>query len=400
MRAACRVLVTDGDERAALAVTRALGLHHVDVIVGCETERSLAGTSKYCTRSFAYPSPYTSPSSYVECLLDTVRSERVEAVFPISDIAMHVIGPTKAEFEKYTAMPVPDYDMFESISDKYGLMRQAMALGIPVPKTIFIPEGKIDSVLDQIDAFPVVVKPGCSLVKHGNGWQKTSVQYANNSDDLVDLYRRHQYLRGPSLIQRRVVGQGKGLFVLMKRGVPLGMFAHRRLREKPPSGGVSVLRESIPLDKGLTDPALRLLQMASWHGVAMVEFKEDQLTRVPLLMEVNGRFWGSLQLAIDAGIDFPWLLLEMIKGHHVNVPENSYRCGVKSRWLLGDVDHLLMRLFKSDKTLNLPAGHSTKWGCVTDFVRSFNHQTLNEIERTKDFGPVLFEWKRYMGSLI
>ncbi len=80
----------------------------------------------------------------------------------------------------------------------------------------------------------------------------------------------------------------------------------------------------------------------------MVEFKEDQSSRVPLLMEVNGRFWGSLQLAIDAGIDFPWLLLQMAKGQHVNVPENSYRCGVKSRWLLGDLDHLLMRLFKSD----------------------------------------------------
>src|SRR5688572_3938931 len=162
----------------------------------------------------------------------------------MSDIAMHVIGPNKAEFEKYTAMPTADYKVFESISDKYGLTRQAMALGIPVPETIFVPDGKISDVLDQIVSFPVVVKPGCSLVKHKDGWQKTSVRYANNSDDLIDLYRRYQYLQRPSLIQRRVVGQGQGLFVLMKEGVSLGMFAHRRLREKPPSGGVSVLRES------------------------------------------------------------------------------------------------------------------------------------------------------------
>ena len=397
MRAAHRVLVTDGDERAALAVTRALGQHHVEVIVGSETDRSLAAASKYCTRSFAYPSPYTSASSYVECLLDTVRSERVEAVFPISDIAMHVIGPKKAEFEKYTAMPTPDYEMFESISDKYGLMRQAMALGIPVPETIFVPDGKVDSVLDQIASFPVVVKPGCSLVKHKDGWQKTSVQYADNSDDLIDLYRRHQYLQGPSLIQRRVVGQGKGLFVLMKQGVPLGMFAHRRLREKPPSGGVSVLRESIPLDKVLTDPALRLLQRANWHGVAMVEFKEDQSSRVPLLMEVNGRFWGSLQLAIDAGIDFPWLLLQMAKGQHVSVPENSYRCGVKSRWLLGDLDHLLMRLFKSEATLKLPPGSSSRWRCLLDFAGFANRDTFYEIERFNDMGPVVYELKQYVG---
>lgn len=397
MRAAHRVLITDGDERATLAVARALGRHHVEVIVGSETDRSLAAASKYCTRSFVYPSPYTSASSYVQCLLDTVRSERVEAVFPMSDIAMHVIGPKKAEFEKYAAMPTPDYKMFESISDKYGLMRQAMALEIPVPETIFVPDGKIDRVLDQIASFPVVVKPGCSLVKHKDGWQKTSVHYADNSDDLIDLYRRHQYLQGPSLIQRRVVGQGKGLFVLMKEGIPLGMFAHRRLREKPPSGGVSVLRESIPLDKVLTDPALRLLQRANWHGVAMVEFKEDQTSQVPLLMEVNGRFWGSLQLAIDAGINFPWLLLQMAKGQHVNVPENSYRSGVKSRWLLGDLDHLLMRLFKSEATLNLPPGSSSKWRCLLDFARFVNRDTFYEIERFDDMGPVVYELKRYVG---
>ena len=172
MRVAYRVLVTDGDERAALAVTRALGRHQVEVIVGAEKDRSLAAASKYCTRSFAYPSPYTNASSYVECLLDTVRSERVEAVFPISDIAMHVIGPKKAEFEKYTAMPTPDYEMFESISDKYGLMEQAMALEIRVPETLFVPAGKVDSVLDRIVSFPVVVKPGCSLVKHEDGGRR------------------------------------------------------------------------------------------------------------------------------------------------------------------------------------------------------------------------------------
>ena len=400
MRAAHRVLITDGDERVALAVTRALGQHHVEVIVGSETDRSLAAASKYCTRSFTYPSPYTSASSYVQCLLNTVRSERVEAVFPMSDIAMHVIGPQKAEFEKYTVVPIPDYKMFESLSDKYGLMRQAMALGIPVPETIFVPDGKVDGILDQIASFPVVVKPGCSLVKHKDGWQKTSVQYADNADHLIDLYRRHQYLQGPSLIQRRVVGQGKGLFVLMQHGVPLGMFAHRRLREKPPSGGVSVLRESIPLGKELIDPALRLLQQVHWHGVAMVEFKEEQTSQVPLLMEVNGRFWGSLQLAIDAGMNFPWLLLQMAKGQRVSVPENSYRCGVKSRWLLGDLDHLLMRTFKPPNILNLAPGYPSRWTCLVDFVCSFGWTTSNEIERSTDPRPAFKEWRRYLGDLI
>ena len=176
------------------------------------------------------------------------------------------------------------------------------------------------------------------------------------------------------------------------------MFAHKRLREKPPSGGVSVLRESIPLAKELTDSALRLLQQFHWHGVAMVEFKEDQLVALAAAHGSERAILGVSPAGNRCRYRLPWLLLRMAKGQDVRVSENNYQCGVKSRWLLGDLDHLLMRLFKSDETLNLPPGHSTKWGCLIDFAQSFNHQTLNEIERMKDFGPLLLEWKRYMGK--
>jgi hypothetical protein len=83
----------------------------------------------------------------------------------------------------------------------------------------------------------------------------------------------------------------------------------------------------------------------------------------------------------------------------VSVPENSYRCGVKSRWLLGDLDHLLMRLFKSEAILNLPPGSSSKWECVRDFARFLNKDTFCEIERFHDMGPVVYELKRYVGYI-
>ena len=81
------------------------------------------------------------------------------------------------------------------------------------------------------------------------------------------------------------------------------VFAHRRLREKPPSGGVSVYRESVAPDPSLVARAAALLAGLGWRGVAMVEMKTDARTGTPYLMEVNGRFWGSLQLAVDAGVD-------------------------------------------------------------------------------------------------
>jgi len=391
-----RVLVTDGNERAALAVTRALGREAVEVIVGAEAKRSLAGASRYCRESFSYPSPYQDPQGFVNALVDVVHKQRVDALFPVSDIAMHVIGPEKTRFAGYTHIPTPEAETFRDISDKYRLMQQAEAQGVPIPETIFVPDGQLDSILEQVREFPVVVKPGCSLVQEGEQWRKTSVCYAESRDALTRVYKEKPYLRNPSLIQQRVVGEGQGLFVLMNEGFPLGMFAHRRLRERPPSGGVSVLRESIALPKAMVDATLKLLQRAKWHGVAMVEFKVDAVSRRPLLMEINGRFWGSLQLAIDAGVNFPLRLLNMAMGKVEVLPENGYRIGVKSRWLLGDLDQLVMRMRNNDRLLNLPPDAPSRLQALRSFCRFFERDMFYEVERLNDLGPSRFELMRYL----
>lgn len=391
-----RVLITDGNERAALAVTRALGREQVEVVVSAETQRSLAGSSRYCSRSFVYPSPYQDPEGFVATLLEIIRNHAVDALFPISDIAMHVIGPERAQFERYTRMPSPPAEVFQEISNKYRLMQRAESDGVGIPETIFVPDGNLEEIIDAITVFPVVVKPGCSLVKDDRQWKKTSVSYAESRDELLRLYHDKAYLRSPSLIQQRVIGEGQGLFVLMQEGTPLGMFAHRRLRERPPSGGVSVLRESIALPKAMVEATLKLLQPVKWHGIAMVEFKVDTSSQRPLLMEINGRFWGSLQLAVDAGVNFPFLLLNMAMGKAETLPENGYRIGVKSRWLLGDLDQLVMRLRKSDRDLNLPPGAPSKFQSVMSFCRFFERDMFYEVEDLDDLGPSRFEIMRYV----
>jgi len=395
-----RVLITDGNERSALAVTRAFGLQQLEVIVGAETRSSLAAASKYCSRSFVYPSPYSDPDGFVEKLLEIMEQERIAVVFPISDIAMQLIGKEKSRFERNAVVPAPPNSVFDEVSNKYKLMKLALELQIPIPETIFVPDGQVRDIADQISHYPVVVKPGQSVMKGPNGWSKTSVHYAANAAELLNLYREKNYLRQPSLIQRRVNGEGQGLFALMNKGEPLVLFAHKRLREKPPSGGVSVLRESIELPKPMVDYALRLLQHVGWHGVAMVEFKIDQDRGVPILMEANGRFWGSLQLAIDAGLNFPLFLYQMATGQEINGPANKYLTGIKSRWLLGDVDHLLLRLFRSKESLHLPQGSPSKWKCILEFLRSFECGTHYEIERFDDPGPFLFEVRRYIMELL
>ena len=85
---------------------------------------------------------------------------------------------------------------------------------------------------------------------------------------------------------------------------------HRRIRERLVMGGPSTCAESV-YDSKLLDYGLRVLKNLKWHGVAMVEFKKDSIDGEFKLMEINPKFWGSLDLAIASGVDFPYLLYNM-----------------------------------------------------------------------------------------
>jgi predicted ATP-grasp superfamily ATP-dependent carboligase len=386
------VLVTDGNQRAALAITRSLG-RRMRVWVGDERPGSLAAASRYCAREVIYPSPYTDPEGFEHFLLRFIEREPVHVLMVASDVTTHIVSKNADAIRPHAAIAVPPFDAFECVTDKWRLLQRAASLGIPIPATHVV-DGKaaLASLLPRIE-YPVVVKPTRSRMPTRAGWVSGTAQYAADEDQLQRLYRDTDYLASaPSLIQTRIVGPGLGVFVLCDRGRVVATFAHRRLRERPPSGGVSVLCESAPFDAEQQDQAVRLLEPLGWHGVAMLEYKRDLRTGQSVLMEVNGRFWGSLQLAIDAGVDFPSLACQLALGQP---PEQRgpYTVGVKSRWALGDVDHLLARLRHG--RADLPDHAPSFLGAVLDFLRATGPGVRGEMWRRDDPGPAYRELCQY-----
>jgi hypothetical protein len=184
------------------------------------------------------------------------------------------------------------------------------------------------------------------------------------------------------------------MFALFDRGTLVAEFAHRRLREKPPAGGVSVLSESRPVDPRLRDFAVKMLGPLGWHGVAMMEYKQDRRTGECVLMEVNGRFWGSLELAVAAGVDFPFLAYQLAQGERpASAP--AYAAGVRNRWLLGDLDHLLLRLFRSADALDLPHGAPSALRTLVDFLKVVEPRLHYEVLSAADWRPFIVELRQY-----
>jgi predicted ATP-grasp superfamily ATP-dependent carboligase len=391
--------VTDGDERPALAVTRSLGRRGIEVLVGAESKRSLASSSKYCAGRVEYPSPYHEPVGFSRFLRDLARRRHIDVLIPITDVTTYIVARHKAELEGGVRLPIPDFSAFDFVSDKWKLLKHAQETGMAIPRTHFLrgAEG-LGEVLGKLQ-YPVVVKPARSRVLTESGWMRTQVRYADSETELTRLYRENASLRLPSLIQERINGPGIGLFLLFDRGHLVTTFSHRRLREKPPSGGVSTLCESIAVDPRLKSQAVDLFEALGWHGVAMVEYKLDRESGEPLLMEVNGRFWGSLQLAIAAGVDFPYLLYRLAVDGCVEAPA-AYTIGVRNRWLLGDVDHALARLFKKDRDLDLPEGFPTRFRTALEFAKVYRRGQRYEPLSLTDPMPFLYETSEYVRDLF
>ena len=398
------VLVTDGGQRAALAIVRSLGRAGHRVFV-CESRpRSLAGASRYCAAQTAVPDPLREPSGFVESLEELVESWGIDVLIPISEPSLLAVLPERDRFAG-VRIPFPPYDRFLSICDKAAVAEAAGDVGIRVPGQVVLesPEKARDRLPRM--AFPLVLKPVRSVAGTDASRVKVSVRHVADDASLeraLDDFPREAY---PILAQERIVGPGLGVFLLMSEGEPRAAFGHRRLREKPPSGGVSVLRESIALPPDLLERSVALLRRFDWEGVAMVEYKVSEATGEPYIMEINGRFWGSLQLAVDAGVDFPRLLLdEALASGDAGRPSRStgpvsrpgprvtdYTVGIRSRWEWGDVDHLLARLRRSDEELALPPGSPGRLRAVLDFLAGLGPGSRNEILRISDPRPFIRE---------
>jgi len=333
-----RVLVLDGHTTQALACVRSLGRAGVTVFVASPQRRPLAGWSRYCRARFHQAGETVAAFA---ALREWARARGVQVVLPLRERSCLLCNAERAAWETLgMAVGCGPTEMLLRAFDKARTLELAQACGVRIPPTRYPSSLAECHAAAAAVGYPCIVKPRVSDFWDGNRFlAEHGAQYVRDAAGLeVSALAGRQGESWP-VIQGIVPGRGKGVFALYDRGAPLVWFAHERLRDVRPSGSGSSLRRSIPVDPRLQQPASRLLSAMEWHGPAMVEFRDDG-TGEPCLMEVNGRFWGSLELAVASGVDFPNLWAGLLRGERVEAPA-GYQAGVTSRWLWGDVKRLL-----------------------------------------------------------
>ncbi len=320
-----------------LAALRSLGERGFYVAVGEKTRFSTALFSKYASKTLVYPSPASSPKEFISWLLGELKHGNYDMVLPTEFTTQQLIAGHRAEITRLTGFPFPDLELTAFVNDKAKLMRFARERGYPVPETFFTCEqNHIEDIADSVP-YPAVIKPRESSGSRG-------LEYVEDREGLIEKYRAVHKTYPFPIIQERIPGSpggGFGVGALFNfENKPRAAFVYQRLREYPVSGGPSTLRQSVVNDE-IKDIALSLLTELKWTGPAMVEFKIDPRDGRPRLLEINPRLWGSLELAIRSGVDFPYLLYKLHTEGDIK-PVVDYRVGYKCRWLIpGDILHVL-----------------------------------------------------------
>ena len=289
----------------------------------------------------------------------------------------------------------PSAESYETLTDKARLLRWATEAGIFVPETVVVrAQDEVGPAVESVGR-PIVVKPSRSKYLHQGRIHSTTVSIAETPDQARRVLDASNWFPAiPALVQRFVPGTGAGVFALFWNGRPVCWFSHRRLLERPPWGGVSVLSESSAVAPSLAEPASRLLVGADWSGLAMIEYRVSA-DGTPYLMEVNGRPWGSLQLAVDCGVDFPWLFYCCAQGLAFDPPD-SYPFGRRLHWTLGDLDRLLLLLRRRSRAHESTSrlGHLSEFAATT-----LRHLHRSEVLRLSDPGPGVFEILLWLSDL-
>lgn len=274
-------------------------------------------------------------SAFLRWLFEVVQSGQYDLLCPFAEVSNLLISMHKEELAKYITVGAPDYELLEKTHDKEKTLRIAREAHLDVPETHIIRHLREIGVLKDKLEYPVVVKPRSKVSIRGGRVEIAKVMpwhYVRSADELQRKYEHAHSISPFPLIQECIKGVGYGVSALIDKGEAKAVFMHKRLREYPITGGASTLRVSC-YDEDLKEQGLRMLKVLNWQGVAMVEFKRDERDNKYKLIEVNGRWWGSLQLAVLSGVDFPHLYLRVLTGETVR-PVLAYKVGVKCRSLI------------------------------------------------------------------
>jgi predicted ATP-grasp superfamily ATP-dependent carboligase len=314
------VLTEDAPAYGVLAGLRALRAAGHEVWLAVTDAGSYGALSRAAAGRAIVPRPDADPSGYVSAVSELAARVGAAAVLPGTERALVALAGQERRFKDGVALGTCPPDIVRLATDKSRLEGLVAEVGLRVPPTWTLSRGELASPPDF--PYPVIVK---ALRPGAPGSHQPPVRRV---EGLAELRRAVDAMPGDHwLVQPYVSGDLAAVSGVSWCGELICAAHQRAHRIYPPDCGISASAATIAPDAEVEDAVARLLRLIGWSGVFQLQFLETPEGRY--VIDLNPRMYGSMALAVAAGLNLPAIWVELLLGGRP-VPA-GYRPGVRFR---------------------------------------------------------------------
>ena len=358
------VLIPDGENNglAYRVISCLSGVPRIRIHVLSNVKNVPIRYSRYISQFTYYP-PSGDPLGWIAKINKEVAENGVDFILPVGIKGIRNILKFKDNPKiKSNLVVLPDFEEFGICCDKRALATHCNQYNISRPD-YFLPDQK--DKWDEL-GFPVLVKDADEGTGSGSGVRKF-----NNIIDL-STYLDKDNRSKTTLVERFVNGYDIDCSVLCVNGVIKAYTIQKGMDygKKAFSPPISVEFVESPR---LLEVVEELMSSLKWNGVAHIDMRYDQDDESFKVIEINPRYWFSLDASLIAGVNFPLMHLLSSQDQDFKIPAYKSIKAITLKGFLKNLRRTPLLLFR--------------------FKYLWNHSSLKFI--VKDPIPVLIQFVQW-----
>ncbi|XMO86128.1 ATP-grasp domain-containing protein [Algibacter sp. AS12] len=292
------ILIPDGEAPVLMIVLNCLSeIQGIKIHVMSDDPDIPMKHSKKVTK-FYYRQKTESATDYINNINDITKNQDIDLVMPIFEDSIGLI----TKYIDLITTPhklalLPSHSNFKKAINKGTLTSFLKTIGLPYPKSQVITEG-LTPDLNKV-TYPVLIKP---IESPGGG---LGIKVFREEFEFLDFINSNDS-KNNYLVQDYIEGYDIDCSVLCKKGEVLAYTI-----QKPNMFGGSKFAPQISFkfvkEDAIIDQVKTLMKALDWSGVAHLDMRFDENSKNYKVVEINPRFWGSLEASLFAGVNFPYL---------------------------------------------------------------------------------------------
>ncbi|MEQ8469747.1 MAG: ATP-grasp domain-containing protein [Marinoscillum sp.] len=294
------ILLIGYDEHLCLSIVYCLRKANYDIHLLTHNKKTVCRYSRFIKKVFFYNDYKDIP----EAIAEVSRTQHIDLIMPYDELESLIVSEHKDWLSEFApVVPLTDPKLFQTAINKNNLDAFLASEKIEVmPKSVLLNAG---STLKDFNGlkFPLLIKPSRSSFGRGIVTikdEETLKGYLSAKGKNLDGFAAQEFIVGSDISCNVFAVDGE--------------IRHYTIQESPVKQLDNYAKNDDLVfhdDPEVIETISTVTKALNWNGVACLDLRRDAQTGKIYLLEINGRFWGSVSSSYDrANVNFPLIMIK------------------------------------------------------------------------------------------